>query len=123
MRLTVPEREALRKRVKNVLPQVKKSEIVNYFAKKIIPRKIIYNTINRFETDQLLKEKKKSRRPTTWTAYKKTISRDWSITALESENLRLAKKFGVHQSTIGSQLDRMAIPYRKRAKSIEYNPK
>lgn len=65
MRLTVPEREALRKRVKNVLPQVKKSEIVNYFAKKRIPRKIIYNTINRFETDQLLKEKKKSRRPTT----------------------------------------------------------
>ena len=47
MRLNKTERESLRKRVEIVIPQMKKSEIVNHFQKEGYPRRTIYNTINR----------------------------------------------------------------------------
>ena len=48
MRLNKTERESLRKRVKILIPQMKKSEIVNHFQKECYPRRTIYNIINRF---------------------------------------------------------------------------
>ena len=47
MRLYKTEREVLRKRVKIVIPQMKKSVIANHFQKEDYPRRTIYNTINR----------------------------------------------------------------------------
>ena len=52
MRLNKTEREALRKRVEIVIPQMKKSEIVNYFQKDDHPRRTIYNTINYFHNGE-----------------------------------------------------------------------
>jgi hypothetical protein len=49
MRLNKTEREALRKRVKILIPLMEKSEIVNHFQKEGYPRRTIYNTINRFQ--------------------------------------------------------------------------
>jgi hypothetical protein len=40
------ERELLRKRVEIVIPQMKKSEIVNHFQKEGSPQRTMYNTIN-----------------------------------------------------------------------------
>ncbi len=50
MVLTFTELEALRKRVKILLPQMKKSEIVEHFTKEGIARSTIYATINRIAT-------------------------------------------------------------------------
>jgi uncharacterized protein YbcI len=38
MRLNKTERESLRKRVEVVIPQMKKSEILNHFKKKVTPK-------------------------------------------------------------------------------------
>ena len=58
MRLNKTERESLRKRVKIVIPQMKKSEIVNHFQKEGYPQRTIYNTINRLHNGESIKDKK-----------------------------------------------------------------
>jgi hypothetical protein len=49
MRLNKTERESLRKRVKILIPQMKKTEILNHFQKERYPQRTIYNTINRLQ--------------------------------------------------------------------------
>ena len=60
MRLNKTEREALQKRVKILIPQMKKSEIVNHFQKECYPRRTIYNIINRFHNGESIKVKKQT---------------------------------------------------------------
>ena len=45
------EREVLRKNVKNMILQFKKSEIVNHFKKEGYKDRTIYNTIERMEDE------------------------------------------------------------------------
>ena len=52
MRLNKTEREVLRKRVKILIPQMKKSEIVNHFQKEGYPRRTIYKTINHLHNEE-----------------------------------------------------------------------
>ena len=54
MRLNKIERKSLRKRVEIVIPQMKKSEIVNHFQKEDHPQRTIYNTINRLHSGRVL---------------------------------------------------------------------
>jgi hypothetical protein len=49
MRLNKTERESLRKRVKILIPHMKKSGILNHFQKEGYPQRTIYNTINRLQ--------------------------------------------------------------------------
>jgi hypothetical protein len=49
MRLNNTERESLRKRVKILIPQMEKSEILNHFQKEGYLQRTIYNTINRLQ--------------------------------------------------------------------------
>ena len=58
MRLNKTERESLRKRVEIVIPQMKKSEIVNHFQKEGYPQRTIYNTINRLHSGESIRNKK-----------------------------------------------------------------
>ena len=44
MRLNKIDREEFRRRVKILIPRIKKSEIVNHFQKEGYPRRIIYDT-------------------------------------------------------------------------------
>ena len=67
MRLNKTERESLRKRVEIVIPQMKKSEIVNHFQKEGYPQRTIYNAINRLHSGESIKDKKQTGRPTSWT--------------------------------------------------------
>jgi hypothetical protein len=71
MSLNKTEREHLRKRVKIVIPQMKKSEIVNHFQKEGYPQRTIYNTINRFQNEESIEDKIKTVRPTSWTSTRK----------------------------------------------------
>ena len=71
MRLNKTEREALRKRVKILIPQMEKSEIVNHFQKEGYPRRTIYNTINRFQNEESIEDNKKKWPPNFLDIYQK----------------------------------------------------
>ena len=71
MRLNKTERESLRKRVEVVIPQMKKSEILNHFQKEGYPQRTIYNTINRLQNEESIEDKIKTVRPTSWTSTRK----------------------------------------------------
>ena len=63
MRLNKTEREEFRKKVKILIPQMKKSKIVNHFQKEGYPRQIIYNTINRMQFGGTINDKKVAKSP------------------------------------------------------------
>ena len=121
MKLSVVEREALRKRVKNMIPHMKKSEIVHHFVKEGIARSTVYDTINRMHTMQSISDKKKTGRPSSWTASKKTRLKRLTNNRTGVSQRALGKKFAVHQTTVGRQFKKMAITYRKREKTPKYN--
>ena len=68
MRLSLKERESFRKRVQNLLPQMKKSQIVEHFFKE----GTTYDTIKRLEFGKPIEDKKRTGRPTSWTPAKKS---------------------------------------------------
>jgi hypothetical protein len=90
MRLNKTERESLRKRVKILIPQMKKSEIVNHFQKEGYPRRTIYNIINRFHNGESIKDKKQTGRPTSWTTTRKNKNRQ--TVAWMDENVKFVPK-------------------------------
>ena len=51
MRVNVADRAYLRKSVKILVPQMKKSKIVKHFEKEEIAQRIIYDTINRLQKE------------------------------------------------------------------------
>jgi hypothetical protein len=59
MGLSVSEREAFRKTVKNMISQMAKSDIVAHFTKQGIARSTIYNTINRIQIGDQIKDNKR----------------------------------------------------------------
>ena len=71
MRFNKTEREDPQKWVKILIPQMEKSENVNHFQKEDYPRRIIYNTINRFHNEESIEDKIKTGRPTSWTSTRK----------------------------------------------------
>ena len=71
MQINLKEREAFRKRVKKLLPQMKKTQIVKHFLKEGIARRTIYATIERLDSGKPINEKKRTGRPTSWTPPKK----------------------------------------------------
>jgi transposase len=121
MRSTVAIREALRERVKNLIPQMNKSEIVHHFVKEGIARSTVYDAINRMENDQPIKDNKRTGRPTSWTTQKKNRLKRLVNNRTGVSQRRLGKKFGLHQTTIGRQLAKMRIQYRKREKTPKYD--
>ena len=71
MRINLKEREAFRERVKKLLPQMKKTQIVKHFLKEEIALRTIYATIERLESGKPINDKKRTGRPTSWTLAKK----------------------------------------------------
>ena len=121
MKLTVAEREAFRKRVQIVVSHMTKSEIVKHFLKEGIARRTIYDTINHLQTAQPIKEKKRSGRPSSWTATKKSKLKRLANNRTGISQRRLARQFNVHQTTVGRQLSKMGILYRKHEKTPKYS--
>ncbi len=119
MVLTLAEREALQKRVKILLPQMKKSDIVEHLTKEGIARSTIYATINRKATKLPIEILKRSGRPTSWTTARKTRLKRLVNNPTGVSQPRLGRKFGVHHTTIGRRIAKMKIPYRKREKTAK----
>ena len=121
MGLSVTERENFRKAVKNMISQTNKSDLVAHFTKQGIARSTIYNTINRIQNWGPIQDNKRTGRPTTWTtAAKKKLKRLTNNRTGVSQR-RLARTFAVHQRTVGRQLKKMGISYRKREKTPKYS--
>ena len=123
MRLNIAEREAFRKRLQYVLPHMKKSEIVQHFVKQGIARTTVYDNIKRLQTKQQIEDKTRTGRPSIWTADKKARLKRLTNNRTGVSQSGLGQKFGVHRTTVGRQLARMGIPYRKREKTPKYTPK
>ena len=74
MRLSVSERENLRKRVKLFLGKnadITTSEVVQHFSKEGYVPRTIYNTLTRERKDLPIQDKKRTGRSTTWTPKRK----------------------------------------------------
>ena len=119
MGLSGTERESFRKTVKNMISQMKKSDLVAHFTKQGIARSTIYTTINRIQSGEPIKDKKRTGRPTTWTAAKKKKLKRLTNNRTGMSQKRLGRKFAVHQTTVGRQLTKMCILYRKREKNAK----
>jgi transposase len=117
MRLNKTEREALRKMVKIVIPQMKKSEIVNHFQKEGYPRRTIYSTINRMQNEDSIEDKKKTGRPTSWTSTRKNQLKELTNNRKGVSQRRLGRKFNVSHVTICRQLSKMNISCHTRDKT------
>jgi transposase len=119
MGLSVSERETFRKAVKKMISQMTKSDIVAHFTKQEIGRSTIYNTINRIQIVDWLKDNKRTGRPTT--APRKKIIKRLANNRTGVSQRRLARKFDVHQTTVSQQLTKMGILYRKSEKTPKYS--
>jgi hypothetical protein len=123
MRLNKTERESLRKRVEIVIPQMKKSEIVNHFEKEGYPGRTIYNTINRLHNGEPIKDKKQTGRRTFRTSTRNNQLKRLTNNRKGVSQRRLGRKFGVYQMTICRQLSKMNISCFKREKTSKYTEK
>ena len=95
MRLNKAEREHIRKRVKIVIPQMKKSEILNHFLKEGYLRSTIYSTINRLQNEKSIEDKNKTGRPTSWTSTRKNKLKRLTNNRKGVSQRRLGRKFKV----------------------------
>ncbi len=126
MRLSVNERENLRKSVEIFLgrnPNSKQASVVAHFSREGYAACTIYNTLKRLRTKQPIHDKKKTGRPTTWTPTRRQKLKRLTNNRTGVSQRRLARKFDVDQRTICRQLSKMSIQYRKREKTPKYDEK
>ena len=123
MRLNKTERESLRKRVKIVIPQMKKSEIVNHFLKWGYPRRTIYNTIDHLHNEEWIVDNKKNGRPTSWTSARKNQLKRLTNNRKGVSQRQLGRKFNVSHVTICRQLSKMTLSCLEREKTSKYTEK
>jgi len=102
------------KRVEIVIPQMKKSEIVNHFQKEGYPQRTIYNTINRLHSGESIKDKKQTGRPTSWTTTRKNKLKRLTNNRKGVSQRLLGRKFNVSHMTFCRQLSKMNIFCFKR---------
>ena len=114
------QREVLRKRVKNLISQMPKAEIVKHFVKEGYASSTVYVTINRMQNEGPIKEAKKPGRQTSWVPATKARLKTLTNNRTGVSQRRLANKFDVDQSLISRQLSKMSISYRKREKTPKY---
>ena len=123
MRITEAEREVLRKNVKNMIPQFKKSEIVNHFKNEGYQERTIYHTIERMEDEGSLKDNLRTGRPPVLDTHQHKRLNRFVNNQTGVSQLRLGKKFQVNQTRIGRALKKMRISCNKREKTSRYTEK
>jgi len=109
MRFKKVELELFRKRVKMMIPQMEKSEIFKHFLKQKIPRFTIYSTIDQMQNTGKVSDAKRNGRPTSWTSDNK-----FELKRLVNNRIGVSQRKLGRIRTIGRQLKKMFIRYRKR---------
>ena len=121
--MTKSERESLQKRIVQFYVNVvnkKKNLTVNHFLKEEIPRRTIYNIIEKCDKCEQVGDKPRSCRP------KKLCRRQRNqlkrlVNHKTDVSLRpLASKFRVNHQTIHTYLEEMNIKYYKKQRSPKY---
>ena len=88
---------------------MKKTQIVEHFLKKGIAQRTIYATIDCLESGKPINDKKRTRRPTSWTPPKKFILKRLTNNRKGVSQRILAGKFKIFQPLIGKQLKKMGF--------------
>ena len=96
---------------------------MNHFLKEGIPRRTIYDTINRMQLGGTIIDKKKTGRPTSWTPARKNQLKRLTNNRKGVGQRRLGRKFGISQMTTCRQLSKMNISCYKREKTSKYSEK
>ena len=91
--LNKTEHDEFRRRVKTLIPQMKKSEIVNHFQKEGSPRRTIYDIINRMQHGETINDKEG--RLTSLTPARNNLLKRLSIYHKRVSLRRLGRKLGV----------------------------
>ena len=102
---------------------MKKFEIVRHFGKEGIARRTVYNTINRMQNEESIKDKNKTGRPTSWTAARKRKLKRLVNNRKGVSQRGLGKKFGLDQSVISRKIAEMGISNYKRGKKHQNTPR
>ena len=123
MRLNKTYQEEFRRKVKILIPQMEKSEIVNHFKKEGYPRQTIFNTINRMQLGGTITDKKKTGRLTSWTPVRKNQLKRLANNRKWVSQRRLGRKLGISHATIFRHLSKMNISCYKREKMPKYREK
>ncbi|XP_065668056.1 uncharacterized protein LOC136088292 [Hydra vulgaris] len=89
-------------------------------AEEGFARSTIYDNLKRLETVQSFSDRKQPGRPTSWTREKKAKLTRLVNNRKGVSQRKIGIKFDVNQSTIGRQLKKMNIKYRKREKTPKY---
>ena len=123
MKMNNGDMEAFRKRLKFVIPSMKKSEIVKHFEKEGIPRSTIYANIERLQSGGSIEDNERNGRPTSWTATRLNQLKKLTNNRKRVSQRRLARKFRVHQTTICRGISKLKISCHKREKTAKYSEK
>ena len=123
MKMNNGDMEAFRKRLKFVIPSMKKSEIVKHFEKEGIPRSTIYANIERLQSGGSIEDNERNGRPTSWTATRLNQLKKLTNNRKGVSQRRLARKFRVHQTTICRGISKLKISCHKREKTAKYSEK
>ena len=124
--MSVAEREFFRKRVQLFLgknSEWRQSEVVKHFVLQGHARSSVYKVLDKLATPQPIKEKKRTGRPSSWTPANNQKLKRLTNNRTGISQRKLGRKFGVSHMTIGNQLSKMKIKYRKREKTPKYGLK
>ena len=81
----------------------------------------MFGVWDKLETDQPIREIKRTGRPTSFTPLRKSKLKRLTNKRSGVSQRKLAQKFGVGQATISRQLSKMKVNYRKREKTPKYS--
>jgi SOS response regulatory protein OraA/RecX len=109
MLLNKTEGESLWKRVKSVIPQMKKSEIVNHLQNEGYLRRAIYNNINRLHNEEWIEENKKTDSPTSLASTRKNQLKRLINNPKGVCQRRLGRTLSYSQVTICRQISKILI--------------
>jgi transposase len=116
----------LRKRVYFMLGQnnnLKNSDIVKHFVQEGFKRRTIYDIIKRYEIGLPAEDLSRSGRPTSFNGKNLKRLKNATVNRVGVSQWKLAKKFGVVQSTIHYNLKKIGLKYYKRQKAPKYTQK
>jgi hypothetical protein len=112
MRLKKKEREFFRKLLENFFvknPHFKRCQVVDHFLQEGTPRRTVYNALNRGKNGQSILCDTHLGSPSFWTSSMKVKLKRLLNHRKVVSQLKLNKKFYKNQTTIGRQIQKLAI--------------
>ena len=123
MHLTKLARVKLRERVYSLLGRMSKSEVVKHLVRENIPRRTVYDIINRKENGLPAEDMPRKGRPPKMNQTKLAELQKSAQNKVGVSQRKLAKKFSVSKTCIQENLTKLNLKYRKRKTAPQYSDK